>query len=108
MEYNLTSNDKVHKYTINLPIPLFDAMAIKSKEVGFGELAPWVRAVIIREVYSGTFTLQDVIGEKEFFRREITKKMEGEEPKKQSWVAIKISKISNIINPKQQFFKWES
>lgn len=107
MEYNLQHSDKVHKYTINIPHDLFQELEIKSKHAGFEEIAPYLRAVIAKEVKTGTLCLQEILGGKEFSRREFVSKTEVEHFKKQSWIEIKISKISNIINPKQYSFKWD-
>lgn len=92
-----------HKYTFNVPIPLMLAAVARSKEVGFEEFAPYLRAILSKEVYGGDLKLLDILGEKEFKRQEYVLKQRREDQGKErySFVRIKIKKVLDIFNPKQ-------
>lgn len=70
VKYNETYNCRMHKYTINIPIALFKEIDQKSKDAGFAELAPYIRAIIIKEAREGNTSLKDILGEKEARKQE--------------------------------------
>lgn len=57
-----------HKYTINLPIELMKQAHAKSRAAGFSEVAPYIRAILSRQIPEAKMTLQDIIGEREIKR----------------------------------------
>lgn len=112
--HNSHYSTKHHKYTINLPIGLIRDAVAKSKQAGFVELAPYLRAIISKEVTSGTMSIQDILGEKEFQRKEYQIKQRREEDYK---TVLKVSsknfldKIRKLgvyfrSNSDQQFFEF--
>lgn len=105
-EYNVSYSDKVHKYSINIPLNLLKDSQIRATKAGFEEYAPYLRALIAKDCNSGIWTLQDVLNIKEYQRREIEENIKELSPKKIGFVKLSIKRISNIISPKQQIFDW--
>lgn len=98
-----------HKYTINIPVDLLDELKAKCHAAGFRELAPYLRAVIIKEVREGNFRVDDVFSRREIRKHEWneTCKQEGQRREKEiGFVKLSIRRISDLINPRQEFFKW--
>jgi hypothetical protein len=75
VKYNETYNCRMHKYTINIPLELFKKLEDKCRNAGFEELAPFVRAIMIKEVDQGVISLKDILGEKQFKRQEYLRKL---------------------------------
>jgi hypothetical protein len=108
MEYNLTSKDKIHKYTINLPHDLFLELIDKCKSSGFNELAPYLRAIIYKEIRGGNFTIDDLFSKRKVSEINLRRELKTITHKKEGFIKLGIKKISNLFNPKQHIFDWKS
>lgn len=92
-----------HKYTINLPISLINEAIIKGKAAGFLELAPYIRAIISKEVQNGNMKLMDILGEKEFKRQGYILKHRREKSR-YSFVILKAKNFLDKISNRQLYF----
>lgn len=108
MSYNETYADRHRKYTINIPILLFNELELKSKSVGFEELAPYLRAMMSREVRLDNINLADILGTKEIKKQEWKKSINSDIHRREnidntrySFVQIKLRKILDLLNPRQ-------
>lgn len=46
MEYNITSEDKIKKYTLNIPIELFDRIKLRARKAGIYRVSIYIRALL--------------------------------------------------------------
>lgn len=106
---------KHHKYTINIPIELMKQAQIKSKAAGFIEVAPYIRAILSREVLHGSLVLSDILGQKEFKRQEYLKKENEEQHREIEFVKLPaknfLDKVRKLMvsfkrSTDQQFFEF--
>lgn len=49
MEYNLTSEDRIKKYTLNIPIELFDRIKVRARQLGIYRVSIYIRALLETE-----------------------------------------------------------
>lgn len=105
--YNLTHNDRVHKYTLNLPLGLFEKAQAKARAAGIYRVSIYFRAIIEREVNSVTsLTINQIIDAQKESVRIASAEHRQEDldkiDKRRRW-----SKFFKIFQPKQQFFNFK-
>lgn len=70
MEYNLTYNDTIKRYTINIPLELFEKVKIKSKKAGVYRVSIYIRALLEREMRNESpLTMDDILNAQKESRR---------------------------------------
>jgi len=110
MEYNQTSDCKIHKYTINLNIPLYELLKKDANDLGIKEVSTFLK-LIIKDYYDRKEPLKpkDIIfGRSESIRLSSAKhRREKLYTEKEGFIKITIRRISDIINPKQHFFDFK-
>lgn len=108
-KFNETYATRHKKYPLNIPIELFEQAKMKSKQAGFIELAPYLRAIISKEVNDGNMRIQDILGEKETKRQEYLvkeKKMQPRESPKYFFIRLNAKNFLDKVLNRQVYFKW--
>lgn len=90
---------------------MFNTAEACAKKAGFEELAPYLRAIISREIKDNTFTLQDIIQKRTIRKMEwddICRREHESRPKKSKSFLDKVQKLAYAFNRelKQQFFEF--
>lgn len=104
-KYNETYNEKVHKYTINIPIDVFEALKIKAKKSGILRVSIYLRAIIDRDIKStNIFTIDEIIAMREISERVARREhreIRLDNIRRASWFKRKYNKIVDIFSDKQ-------
>ena len=112
-EYNQTSAQKVHKYTVNIPLKMWDELK-KRTEAGneIRRVSIYIVAVLNNHLRNEKPLDSDIlIDAKRFSDRVASAELRREhldeiEMRKQSFIKIAIDSARNLFQPKQQIFNF--
>lgn len=109
MQYNVTYNDTVHKYTVNVPKAKLSALRAKARGCGIYCLSVYVNAMIDRELTTDTgFAIQEIRNQSmRIASAEKCSERRYKDTLKEGFIKLSIRRISNIINPRQHIFDFK-